>query len=291
MENLKAIYTHLSPNEFSFSKELESSKYTFSDIPEYAQYSFAQTEKFLKTEPIVITNKDISEEDHKKINEFYSICKVHFPSFYKDPFWLLTLIRLYVVYLYCDKNNINKFIHLEYDNLVYSNLQILDCLPQSIYFTRVGPYCSSAGFVFCNSLQNFSNFINKIKQLILKGERAVRGFTGYDHLSEMIMIDLIHTHTKNVIDYLPVLPSGIGSDNFDRLGVLFDGASYGQYLGGTNNGAGKGWTGRHHYIGERIEDNVIQVYFDGVPYCVIGDKKINISNLHIHSKNLKEFIC
>jgi hypothetical protein len=291
MENLKAIYAHLSPDKFSFSNELELSKYTFSDLPEYAKLSLAQSEKFLGQKSILLTNENISEESHKKLNDFYELCKQYFPSFYRDTFWLLTLIRLYVVYLYCEENNINEFIHLEYDNLIYSDLKILKKLPSSIYFTRVGPYCSSAGFVYCNNLQSFAKFINKLKQLITKGEQVVRQFTPYPHLSEMIMLDLIYTHSKDTINYLPVLPEGIGSDNFNTLDVLFDGASYGQYLGGTNNGDKSGWTGKHHYIGSSIEDKKIEVFFDKVPYCIYNGKKINIYNLHIHSKNLKNFIC
>lgn len=291
MENLKAIYAHLSPDKFSFSNELELSKYTFSDLPEYAKLSLAQTRKFLGNEPILLTNDNISKSSHEKIDEFYTLCKNNFPSFYKDTFWLLTLIRLYVVYLYCEENNINEFIHLEYDNLIYSDLTVLKSLPPSVYFTRVGPYCSSAGFVYCNSLVNFAKFIEKIKQLIQKGEQTVRQFTRYDHLSEMIMIDLIFTHSKDVIDYLPILPEDVGSDNFNKLNVVFDGASYGQYLGGTNNGDNKGWTGRHHYTGAAIEDKKIKVIFDKVPYCIANNKQIPILNLHIHSKNLGDFLC
>jgi hypothetical protein len=109
----------------------------------------------------------------------------------------------------------------------------------------------------------------------------------------MIMIDLIYTHSKDIINYLPILPEGLGSDNFNELKelALFDGASYGQYLGGTNNGNEKGWTGRHHYVGTSIEDKKIEVIFDKKPYCIFKGKRINIHNLHIHSKNLKDFIC
>jgi hypothetical protein len=293
MENLKAIYAHLSPDKFSFSNELELSAYTFSDLPEYAKLSLAQSERFLGQESILLTNKNISEESHKKINEFYELCKQFFPSFYKDTFWLLTLIRLYVVYLYCEENNINEFIHLEYDNLIYSDLTVLKVLPPSIYFTRVGPYCSSAGFVYCNSLKSFQSFINKLKQLIARGEQVVRQFTAYPHLSEMIMLDLIYTHSTEIIKYLPILPEGVGSDNFNELNnlALFDGASYGQYLGGTNNGADKGWTGQHHYIGAAIDNKKIEVIFDKKPYCIFNGKKIDVHNLHIHSKNLKDFLC
>lgn len=288
---MKSIYTHLSPNKFSFSNELNHSNYTYTDIPEFAYLSFKQTENFLKEPPVILTNKDIDDNFVNDIEEFYQICKKGFPSFYKDPFWLTTLLRLYVVYLYSKKNNINEFIHLEYDNLIYSDLKQLNKLSPSLYFTKVGPYCSSAGFVYCNSLTNFENFISRLKEMLTKGEQFVQKFTQYNHLSEMILIDLIYTHTKNIINYLPILPFGTSSDNFEKLNVLFDGASYGQYLGGTNNGNEKGWYGQHHYIGQEIHNGSIKIQFDNVPYVIFDNKKIPILNLHIHSKNLNKFIC
>jgi hypothetical protein len=288
---MKSIYVHLSPDKFSFSKELNHSNYTYFDLPDYAKYSFEQTEKYLNEKPILLTNQNAVEEFTNEINGFYELCKNGFPSFYRDPFWLTTLLRLYIVYLYVTKNKIEEFIHLEYDNLIYSDLKILQTLPKSIYFTRVGPYCSSAGFVYCNSFEHLAKFINKLEQLLKKGEKTVRTFTQYDHLSEMILLDLIQTHTKNIMDYLPVLPTGIGNDNFDKLQVLFDGASYGQYLGGTNNGHDKGWYGQHHYVGQQISQKNIKAIFEsGQPFIIYDNKRIPLQNLHIHSKNLKNFI-
>lgn len=287
---MKSIYVHLSPDKFPFSTELNHSDYTYTDIPEYAKYSFYQTETFLKEKPIILTNQNIVDEFANEINEFFVLCKTGFPSFYKDPFWLTTLLRLYIVYLYVTKHNITEFIHLEYDNLVYSDFKVLLTLPKSIYFTQVGPFCSSAGFVYCNSLEHFKKFIEKLQQLLKKGEQTVRLFTQYDFLSEMIILDLIHTHTKNVISYLPILPTGVGSDNFDKLQVLFDGASYGQYLGGTNNGHDKGWYGLHQYVGQCIHKNLFQIKFNKYPYIIFEGKEIPILNLHVHSKKLQNFI-
>lgn len=287
---MKSIYTHLSPDKFSFSKELNNSNYTSSILPDYAKLSIKQTKDFLKEEPIILTNESIKDEFAEEVNNFFELCKKGFPSFYKDSFWLTTLIRLYVIFLYCKKNNISEFVHLEYDNLIYSDLKNLRKLQPSTYFTRVGPYCSSAGFVYCNCLSSYSLFIQKIKTLLEKGENITKKFTQYDHLSEMILIDLIHTHTKNVIDYLPILPFEPGNDNFDTLQVVFDGASYGQYLGGTNNGDNKGWYGLHHYIGKEIHNNTIKIVFDQEPFIIFNDKKIPIMNLHIHSKKLENFL-
>jgi len=290
---MKSIYVHLRPDQFIFSKELTQSGYVYTDIPSYAKLSIKQTESFLSEPSVLIDNDYVNEHFTTDVNDFFNLCKKGFPSFYRDPFWLLTLLRLYVVFLYCKKHNITKFIHLEYDNLIYSNLNCLNKLKPSIYFTRLGPYSGAAGFVYCNSLTQFEQFIQCIKQLLLKGETFVRKFTRYDFLSEMIMIDLISTHKNNVIDYLPILPTAPGDDNFTELNSLFDCASYGQYLGGTNNGDKAGWYGLHQYIGQRIHDKSINIVLENKkPFVILPDKsKIAINNLHIHSKKLEGFIC
>jgi hypothetical protein len=290
---MKSIYVHLRPDQFSFSDQFENSAYVYNDTPAYAVISIKQTERFLKDTPILLTNETVNREFSSEIEMFFNLCKEHFPSFYKNPFWFLTLLRLYVVFLYCNKENINEFVHLEYDNLIYSDLSGLKKLPPCIYFTKLGPYCSSAGFVYCNSLVHFERFIQRVKSLIQKGEVYVRKFTGYDFLSEMIMIDLISSHTKDVMGYLPILPLSAGSENFDRIGELFDCASYGQYLGGTHGGNNNiGWHGLHQYVGQQIHNKHIKIIFENkMPFVLYNDKKIPICNLHIHSKKLENFTC
>lgn len=292
MAHMKAIYVHLNPKKFSFSKELNLFDYTHTNIPDYAKYSFEQTEKFLKSKPIILTDQNISEEFTEQINNFYEICKIGFPTLYKNSFWLTTLIRLYIVYLYCKHHNIEKFIHLEYDNLIYSDFANLDLLKPNIYFTKIGEHYSSAGFVYCNNLQSYEKFIIHLQQLIKKGEKIIRQIIPEIFLSEMILINLIGQYTKNVIDYLPTLPFKPTDNNFNLLQTLYDGASYGQYIGGTNNGHAPGWTGHHHYIGQKLMSRDMAAVFDNItkmPYLKYDNKCIPIANLHIHSKKLKQF--
>ena len=273
---MNSIYVHLNPKTLSFSKDLKDSDYVYTDLPEFANISINQTKKYLGVNPIIITNDTINEYFKDEVDQFFNICKSGFPSFANDPFWLTTLLRLYVVFLYSKKFNLTEFIHLEYDNLIYSELKQLKKLKPGLYFTRVGPFCSSAGFVYCNSLEKFEQFIDRLTKLFKKGEKTVSQFTQYDHLSEMILIDLIHNHTAGIVEYLPILPLAPGNDNYDEIEAVFDCASYGQYLGGTNNGNGKGWYGQHHYIGQQISNKSIEVLFDKTPYIIYNNKKIPI---------------
>lgn len=285
---MKCIYVHLNPQSFSFSSELDKNEFTSSSLPEYAAHSIKQSKYYLNDDPIVITNSDLTPDEIVEIEKFFNFCKSKFPSFYKNTFWFLTLTRLLVVYIKAKKLNLDKFIHLEYDNLIYSNMSELQNLKPGLYFTRVGPFCSSAGIMYCNDLSSFEKFLNTLVSLINSGEKVVRQLTSYDHLSEMIMIDIIHRKVKGVVSYLPILPFDFDEDGFESLKVVFDGASYGQYLGGTLTDA-SGWHGLHHFVGHSIAANKLNVTFDQKPLVRHKDKEYRILNLHIHSKKLENF--
>jgi hypothetical protein len=285
MEIIKTIYVHLSPEQLPFAKELTLSNYVFDKVPDYTHISIEQTKKITNTDCVLLSDSNL-QPYYKDLQEFFELCKTKFPSFSKDPFWLLTLLRLYVVYLYTVQHDIDRFVHLENDNLIFKDYKCLESLPSGCYFTKVGPYCGSAGLIYCNSAEHFRNAINGIKQLIGKGEETIKQHTSYDFLSEMIMIDLLVR--GNRAQYLPLIPT----DNFfDLTKCVFDGASYGQYIGGTNNNHGPGWFGLNHYIGQLLSQNQIQILFeDKIPYILYNNTKTEIFNLHIHSKKLQNYV-
>jgi hypothetical protein len=285
METIKTIYIHLIPDKLPFSEELTHSHFVYNEVPDYTYTSIKQTKKISNSDCILLTNNNI-EEYHSQIQEFFDLCKNNFPSFYKDPFWLLTLLRIYTVYLYCTKNNISSFVHLENDNLIYKNYDSLKKLPDGCYFTKVGPECGSAGFMFCNNFKSFETTINSLKHLLKKGEHNIRPYTSYDFLSEMILIDLLVRGNK--AEYLPLTPY---DKYYDITDCVFDGASYGQYIGGTNNNHGPGWFGLNHYLGQLLSQNRAQIIFDKTtPYTIIDNTKADIFNLHIHSKQLQNYV-
>ena len=285
METIKTIYVHLTPETLPFSKELTNSHFVYNEVPAYTYLSIEQTKRTTNSDCILLTNDSIKEY-YNDVEEFFELCKNGFPSFYKDPFWLLTLLRLYVVYLYCTKHNINSFVHFENDNLVYKTYDCLKKLPDGCYFTKVGPECGSAGFMFCNSLKNFTITINSLKHLLKKGEQYIKPYTSYDFLSEMILIDLLVRGNK--AEYLPLIPN---DKYYDITNCVFDGASYGQYIGGTNNNHGPGWSGLNHYLGQLLNQDRVQIIFDkNTPHTIIDNTKTDIFNLHIHSKQLQNYV-
>jgi hypothetical protein len=240
----------------------------------------------LNCEPVIITDEVVRNDLSEQVMEFFILCKIGFPDFYNDPFWFLTLLRLFVVGEYAKLYNKHEFIHLEYDNLIYMRDSVFKQLPENCYFTKVGPECGSAGIMYCNSLSSIERLVNSIKSLLKKGQYIIKNFVSYDFLSEMIMIDLLVKGNK--AEYLPLLPT---DKYFDLTDCVFDGASYGQYIGGTNNGHSPGWYGLNHYVGRMLQQNKIQIEFRGKhPFIKINNKIINIFNLHIHSKQLINYV-
>jgi len=289
---MKVILIHLSPHKLPINDKMIYD-YTYDELPPYADICIKQCKHYL-CDPIVVDDQYVMKYMQHDIQKLYTICKEKYPSQSTNAFWFTTMIRLFVLYHFCKNNNINEFIHMEYDNLIYSDMTMLKKLQPSVYFTRVDQYKSSAGFVYCNSLIHLEQFISKMIKLLNIGEQSLYAnnvIPYFTPISEMVMIDLIYKGTQNIIDYLPALPFEPADDNFNNLGILFDGASYGQYIGGTNNGHTKGFCDPNHYVGKCIIDNKLDVIFDNQkPYAVHDNKLIPIANLHIHSKQLELYV-
>lgn len=286
---MKVILIHLSPHKLPINDRMLYD-YTYDELPTYANICIDQCKKYL-CDPIIVDDQYVTKYMQHDIQKLYTICKEKYPSQSTNAFWFTTLIRLFVLYHFCKRNNINEFIHMEYDNLIYSDMMMLKKLQPSVYFTRVGPHISSAGFVYCNSLIHLDHFISKLIKLLHTDEQLIYANNIVPYfmpISEMVMIDLIYRGTQNIVDYLPTSPFQIGDDHFNDLEILFDGASYGQYIGGTNNGHPKGFCDSNHYVGKNIIDNNIKIIFENQkPYALYDNKLIPIANLHIHSKQLE----
>lgn len=104
------------------------------------------------------------------------------------------------------------------------------------------------------------------------------------------------------IDNFPIFVNNNDTDehnfvtkNFDKFNYIFDAAAIGQYLGGVDPrnipGNTKGFVNetcvinfdKYSFIW-KFENNIIK------PFIIIDNIKYPIFNLHIHSKNLKDFI-
>ena len=105
----------------------------------------------------------------------------------------------------------------------------------------------------------------------------------------MKIMSIIDRDNKNLIQSLDILPYG-------GKKLIFDPASYGQYLGGTHKKPKTffrdNFATQAHYVGAELISKRITVKFKkNIPVVTsdLGDVS-KLINLHIHSKKLKKFL-
>lgn len=215
---------------------------------------------------------------------------------YPSPpkFFHRALERIFMLQAYMAEEWAHEVVHTENDVLTYyplDSIQINCSYPESpnIYITPMGSKVSTFAFSYFYDLNGINEVCCKFLEYLWMGESKFLEMSQSDMLNEMTMLGRAQIDSFN----------SIGRFDIDKLcenmnGFLFDPGSYGQYLGGTNNhDHGPGYAGDHHFIGAGINNGSIQPYWDKEkrkPFVKILDQIYPLFNLHVHSKNLKDFI-
>lgn len=208
---------------------------------------------------------------------------------FRNGFWTLTSIRFFYIYAFMKKYNINDVIHLENDVLIYYNCDTLINIfdNNNVYlpfdtFTR-----NIASIMYIPNIEIFKIILDNY-------DFTKNDMENFYYIKNNIgFIKTFPIFIKN--ENLLTNEQNFVSENSDIFPYIFDAAAIGQYLGGVDpkNQAGdtKG------FINETcvIKYNNYKIWFKNInetkkPFILIEDRVIPIFNLHIHSKNLKEFI-
>jgi hypothetical protein len=244
-------------------------------------------------------------EEHKKFREIPS-------SMFRNQLFVYATERLFCLETFMKKYNLLNVIHIESDVLVYTDLYKLVDIFESFYSMAATPVSAHivtlALFyikdpIYLSDLNRFlldklamprhqlekeivSHFdVNDWQILNLKKNNTV--------ISEMTLINLYHLyHGEQRLGFLPILPKGTHSYNIEKFNSIFDGASWGQYVGGTgSHKPGIAW--EPHYVGNELLDKKHELIWKKdefgrkIPYCRTGETYTKINNLHIHCKNLE----
>ena len=263
-----------------------------SDVPAYTEISLKQARKFNPETPIhfICKNKPDYFEKYNiewipqdsingdTLKEFNEVCwfdkhgtpQTSYPS--PSGFWYKTCERIFYLYEYI-KNTNDNVCHFENDVLLYDSLSNIKNLFDGLRICPMSRTQSTFAIALINSSLDLKIvcdfFISCLKLSEFELYQKIQ-----DHINEMSLLTLaLHS---GLAQPLPIFPA-----SYD---YVFDPGSYGQYLGGTNNFHGAGFIDEKHYIGQKIQAG-LNVEFKGRPF--VNDKKL--FNLHIHSKNLKDF--
>tara|TARA_R110000796_G_scaffold20059_2_gene59833 strand:- start:259 stop:1101 length:843 start_codon:yes stop_codon:yes gene_type:complete len=267
------------------------------DIPEYTNISLRQARK---TNPdadirfICADNQDIFDEldikwvsqgsiDGDLLREFNECCwfKRHGTPNTTHPspelFWHRTAERIYYLEAYISQNDLKNVFHFENDVLLYGDLSTVPVLDEVAMILPMSHNKATFAFSHIPEFDHLQKVCKYFNWLMSSYGETVLSQHLRDHVSEMSLLHM--AFREHIVAAFPTLPT-------QSKEMVFDPGSYGQFLGGTNNGHSSGFTDPQHFIGELIDSGNLSVEFDGQP-SVNG---IKIFNLHIHSKNLKEFV-
>lgn len=249
-------------------------------------------------------NKDITVITDKKFNTLFENSGIttiniedltpHYTNIvskinntFRNGFWKLTSYRFTALYEYMKQYNINDIIHIENDVLIYENVNNINfhnmnkllltmdsknrCIPGLMFIptNEILKQCLDRFNSSLNDMQNFSNCYYELNDYI-------------DTLP-IFLEDNKNDVTKMI------------TKNFKHYNCIFDAAAIGQYLGGVDprnkSGNTKGFVNetcvidysKYTFIWKNEKDKK-------KPYVLVNDNEYPVVNLHIHSKNLKNFV-
>lgn len=270
------------------------------NFQEYILINIAQLIKLGHNNIFVITNlhlfphfnnykEHIRLIDINELNESYNfVNNTSLDKSFRNGFWYLTSLRFFYVYELMKKYDIVNVIHLENDVLIYYN-----CHELSSYINNQFMYIP-----FDTYKRNIASIMYIPNKEIYK-----KILDNYDfNKNDMENFCLIKQKT-GLIENFPIFiksdnltrEQNYVSENSDKFPFIFDAAAIGQYLGGVDPRNTPGNT--RGFINETcvIHYNNYHIWFEEIngtkkPFIQINDKKVPIFNLHIHSKNLINFV-
>ena len=203
---------------------------------------------------------------------------------FRSGFWALASLRFFYIYEYMEQFQIDDVVHLENDVLVYYNCNEITqragrqyvYMPFDCYDRNIASivYIPSAS-VFRRVLDQYDLTRNDMENFAQIAKRC------------------------DLIQRFPIFPANVYdnpeiqfvSANHQKFGYIFDAAAIGQFLGGVdpinNPGDTRGFVNETCII-KYNEYNFI--WENRKPFVVINYMKFPIFNLHIHHKNLENFI-
>jgi len=211
---------------------------------------------------------------------------------FRNYFWRYSTERLYVIDDYLQMQNLKDIIHIETDVLLYQNLELV--MPEL------------QNYDFACARDSNIRVIGSI--IFIKNKEISKKISSIanNYINENDMVILHHVE-KNINNTL-CLPVGDQDIYKDNLRYIFDAASIGQFVGGIdprNKNRNimnfinkiKMFFKKSAEVGFINKDSNIDIseweikWINNKPYKKINDHLIPIINLHIHSKNLKRFMC
>lgn len=294
------VLVHLGNNFFDYINDCIRQIRKFNDSEIYVIINTEHHSKIENFESIklISPNKITKSENHILFDKNNNLDKT-----FRGGFWKYTTERfLYIEDLMIEYGLTNVF-HLENDNLIFFEIkELLDVFEKNYTISTVfdNDNRSIPGFVYIKnekSISDFNKFVNE-----------------HNNINDMELFSMYNNKVGHKLN-LPVLPNHYDLDlvsmtgnrtknpkqffnNFEKFDSIFDGAAIGQFLGGIDIRNSNNHSQNVGFINESslfsMKNFEILFIVDSknrkIPVINYKNKKHRINNLHIHSKNLKQFL-
>lgn len=266
------------------------------NFQEYILDNIKNLQLFGNRDIVVLTNRRFFDRLESSGVTLYAIEDLDDMGFGRDTkldrhfrggFWMHCSARFFYLYSYIRKFGVCGCIHLENDVMAYVNFDQLT--PQftknKVYATFDCPKRVIPGILYIPNVDAFLPIVARYDF----AQNDMENLARYD---------------ESVIEPLPIIPARhaeyekLWQNYIDSIGVIYDAAAMGQYLGGIDPRNQAGDT--RGFVNETCLVKYDQYAFywiavDGAglyaPHVWIDGRYVRIVNLHIHGKELRRFMA
>lgn len=236
--------------------------------------------------PFVKEKEKITIIKSEDLNLDYFEKKSRYDTKFRQGFWKNTSKRLFCVFEAMKKFNIEKCFHIENDVLIFGNTEEINTTDDRLYLVMDNKRRCIPSIIYIPDYR----FLNKL----IEDYRFRK--------NDMENMQIFYNRNKDIVSTFPIINQNnlykektMYNENFQQYNMIFDGAAIGQYLGGIDprnkGGDTKGFINektvinysKFKFLWKNIENNKKL-------FIIIDEEEIPVFNIHVHCKNLKQFI-
>lgn len=276
----------------------------YGEIPKYVVFTLNNILNIDKDAVIYLaTDQKIESKNIKTLNiqETFLVDKLNvlnknFENLNKksnaNPLWATSLLRIYALKELKDYFKVNSFVHFDTDVIVYKSFNEIskkhEFLSSSISITQNDIMNLVFGYSYFPNEESIDNLVKKLDQNLLNIETLQNIYARGGDIPEMRHLGILNLMYQGMFSMLPILP-------YENRDLIFDPAGYGQYLNGTHLKRGnyifkRRWISMNHIVGPELKSKRIECQFNKSPYVIHQNRKTELANLHVHSKNILKFL-
>ena len=257
-----------------------------------AQIYFCTNQKYPKRNIENINFNDFKDLEEKKI-EFNTLLKEIDAPLQDNALWSTSLMRLYVLKKIVEELNINEFIHLDTDVVIYKSFEDIqkeyNFSKTKLNITLLDSEHLVFGYSYFPTSQIVKNIHDNFENIFENYDFYRNKYSNGGFINEMKMMHIIRNEYPDIFSLLPSTP-------YKNNSILFDPAGYGQFLDGAHLNRGNYYFIRRYIslnseVGRELKSKRIKLQFKNkLPTVIYNSNKFELCNLHIHSKRLHKFL-